>query len=126
DGTPEVVLFTDAGRVVVVKSDEGKVVWEADAKRAEAASFADVNGDHVLDLLMAGSEGSAFALSGRDGGMIWKDESTTQILTNHAPGMGQRSSLVVSSPAGVLFIVTDPGRGGLRALEFPQAVAPRN
>ena len=126
DGAPEVVLFTDSGRVVVVKSDEGKIIWEADAKRAEAASFADINGDHVLDLLMTGREGAAFALSGRDGAMIWKDESSAQIVTNHAPSMTQRSSLVVFSPSGVLFIATDPGRGGLRALEFPQAVAPRN
>jgi hypothetical protein len=33
---------------------------------------------------------------------------------------------VTPNPTGVLFIATDPGRGGLRALEFPQAVAPRN
>ncbi len=126
DGVPEVVLFTDSGRVVVVKSDEGKIIWEADAKRAEAASFADINGDHVLDLLMTGREGSAFALSGRDGAIVWYEESTDQIVTNHAPAITQRSSLVVSSPTGVLFIATDPGRGGLRALEFPQAIAPRN
>lgn len=125
DGTPEVVLFTEGGHVVVVKSDEGKVIWESDAKRAEAASFADVNGDHVLDLLMSGREGAAFVLSGRDGAMIWK-ESSAQVVTNHAPAIMQRSSLVVSSPTGVLFIATDPGRGGLRALEFPQATAPRN
>jgi outer membrane protein assembly factor BamB len=126
DGTPEIVLFTDGGRVVVVKSDEGKVLWEGDAKRADATSFADLNGDHILDLLITGREGSAFALSGRDGAMIWKDESALQIVTNHAPATMQRSSLVVSSPTGVLFIATDPARGGLRALEFPQAVAPRN
>jgi outer membrane protein assembly factor BamB len=126
DGMPEVVLFTESSRVVVVKSDEGKVIWEADAKRADAASFADLNGDHVLDLLITGREGPAFALSGRDGAIIWKDESSAQIVTNHAPATIQRSSLVVSSPAGVLFIATDPARGGLRALEFPQAVAPRN
>ena len=126
DGTPEVILFTDSGRVVVVKSEEGKVVWEADAKRADATSFADINGDHIVDLLMTGREGPAFALSGRDGAMIWKDESSAQVVTNHAPAMAQRSSLVVSSPTGVLFIATDPGRGGLRALEFLQAVAPRN
>jgi outer membrane protein assembly factor BamB len=126
DGMPEVVLFTESSRVVVVKSDEGKVIWEADAKRADAASFADLNGDHVLDLLITGREGPAFALSGRDGAIIWKDESSAQIVTNHAPATIQRSSLVVSSPAGVLFIATDPARGGLCALEFPQAVAPRN
>jgi len=125
DGIPEVILFTDIGRVVVVKSDQGKVVWEADAKRADATSFADINGDHALDLLMTGREGSAFALSGRDGALIWKDETPSPVVTNHSASLAQRSSLVVSSPAGVLFIATEPG-GGLRALEFPGAIAPRN
>jgi outer membrane protein assembly factor BamB len=126
DGTPEVVMFTERGRVVVVKSDEGKIVWEGDAKRAEAAAFADINGDHVLDLLMAGREGFAFALSGRDGTMIWKDEPPAGLVTNHAPAATQRSALVVSSPSGVLFIATDPARSGLRALEFPKGSGPRN
>jgi len=126
DGTPEVVLFTENGRVVVVKSDEGKVVWEGDGKRAGATSFADLNSDHILDLLITGREGPAFALSGHDGAMIWKDDFSAQTVTNHAPATLQRSSLVVSTPTGVLFIATDPGRGGLRALEFPQAGAPRN
>ena len=126
DGTPEVVLFTDGGRVVVVKSDQGKVLWEGAAKWADATSFADLNGDHVLDLLITGREGPAFALSGRDGAIIWKDEASAQIVTNHAPATMQRSSLVVSLPTGVLFIATDPSRGGLRALEFAQAIAPRN
>lgn len=126
DGTPEIVLFTDSGRVVLLKSNEGKITWEADANRAEATAFADLNGDHVLDLLMTGREGAAFALSGRDGTTIWKDESSVQMVTNHAPGVTQHASLVVSSPAGVLFIATDAGHAGLRALELPKGVAPRN
>jgi hypothetical protein len=84
-----------------------------------------VNGDQVLDLLMTGREGAAFALSGRDGAIVWKDETFNPVVTNHAPAGPQRSSLVVSSPSGVLFIATDPGRGGLRALEFPQPLTPR-
>ena len=126
DGTPEIVLFTDSGRVVVLKSDEGKIIWEADANRAEATSFADLNGDHVLDLVMMGREGAAFALSGRDGTAIWKEESSVQMVTNHAPAVTQRSSLVVSSSSGMLFIATDTGNAGLRALELPKAVGPRN
>ena len=59
DGRAEVVMFTDRGRVVVVKSDEGKIVWQADARRAQSTAFADVNGDRTLDLLMPGREGFA-------------------------------------------------------------------
>ena len=40
DGRSEVVMFTERGRVVIVKSDEGRIVWEADAGRAELAAFA--------------------------------------------------------------------------------------
>lgn len=125
DGTPEVGLFTDSGRVVVVKADEGKVIWEADAKHAEATSFADINGDHVLDLLIAGREGSAFALSGRDGSVIWKEETPAQVVTNHSTSSASLSPLVVSSPSGVLFIAAEPGRGGLRAFEFRKGDSPR-
>ena len=80
DGRSEVVMFTERGRVVIVKSDEGRIVWEADARRAESAAFADVNGDRVLDLLLAGREGFAFALSGRDGSVVWKDEMASSVI----------------------------------------------
>ena len=119
DGRSEVVMFTDRGRVVIVKSDEGRIVWEADAGRAESAAFADVNGDRVLDLLLAGREGFAFALSGRDGSVVWKDERVSSV-TNHAPGAAPRATLAVPSVSGVLIIAADPNRTGLRAIEFPK------
>jgi outer membrane protein assembly factor BamB len=120
DGRAEVVMFTERGRVVVVKSDEGRVVWEADAGRAESAAFADVNGDRVLDLLLAGREGFAFALSGRDGSVVWKDETVSSVATNHAPAASPRETFAVPGPSGVLIIAADPNRTGLRAIEFPK------
>jgi outer membrane protein assembly factor BamB len=120
DGRSEVVMFTERGRVVIVKSDEGRIVWEADAGRAESAAFADVNGDRVLDLLLAGREGFAFALSGRDGSVVWKDERVSSITANHAPGAAPRGTLAVPSVSGVLIIAADPNRTGLRAIEFPK------
>lgn len=120
DERPEVVMFTERGRVVVVKSDEGRIVWEADAGRAESAAFADVNGDRVLDLLLAGREGFAFALSGRDGTVVWKDETASSIATNHAPASSPRETFAVPGSSGVLLIAVDPNRTGLRAIEFPK------
>ena len=120
DGRSEVVMFTERGRVVIVKSDEGKIVWEADAGRAESAVFADVNGDRVLDLLLAGREGFAFALSGRDGSVVWKDERVSGVTANHAPGAVPRAALAVHTVSGVLIIAADPNRTGLRAIEFPK------
>ena len=120
DGRSEVVMFTERGRVVIVKSDEGRIVWEADAGRAESAAFADVNGDRVLDLLLAGREGFAFALSGRDGSVVWKDERVSTVTANHAPGVVPRGTLAVPSVSGVLIIAADPNRTGVRAIEFPK------
>lgn len=120
DGRSEVVMFTERGRVVIVKSDEGRIVWEADAGRAESAAFADVNGDRVLDLLLAGREGFAFALSGRDGSVVWKDERASSVTANHAPGVVPRGTLAVPSVSGVLIIAPDPNRTGVRAIEFPK------
>lgn len=120
DGRSEVVMFTERGRVVVVKSDEGRIVWEADSRRAEKAVFADVSGDGVLDLLLAGREGFAFALSGRDGSVVWKDEMSSSVVTNHAPSASPREALAVPSISGVLIIAADPNRTGLRAVEFPK------
>jgi outer membrane protein assembly factor BamB len=120
DGRSEVVMFTERGRVVIVKSDEGRIVWEANAGRADSAAFADVNGDRVLDLLLAGREGFAFALSGRDGSVVWKDERVSSVTANHAPGAAPRGTLAVPSVSGVLIIAADPTRTGLRAIEFPK------
>jgi outer membrane protein assembly factor BamB len=120
DGRAEVVMFTERGRVVVVKSDEGRIVWQADARRAESAAFADVNGDRVLDLLLAGREGFAFALSGRDGSLVWRDETRSNVSANHAPAASPRETFAVPGASGVLIIAADPNRTGLRAIEFPK------
>lgn len=120
DGRAEIVMFTERGRVVVIKSDEGRIVWEADARRAESAAFADVNGDRVLDLLLAGREGFAFALSGRDGSVVWKDDRISTSVTNHAPVTFPRETFAVPSASGVLIIAAEPNRTGLRAIEFPK------
>lgn len=124
DGIAEVLMFTDRGRLVVIKSDEGKILWEADARQAAAVVFADVNKDRVLDLLLAGREGFAFALSGRDGALLW--EETSRVATNHAPPAARRSAQVAPVGVGVLLIAGDPARGGLRAVEFSRATAPQN
>jgi outer membrane protein assembly factor BamB len=127
DGVNEVVMFTERGRIAVVKSDEGKIVWEGDARQADAVAFADVNSDRVFDLLMAGREGFAFALSGRDGVMIWKEDGGSPgVAANHAPSPVPRAALVAPLGTGVLLIAGDPFRGGVRAVQFSKASAPPN
>ena len=118
DRNPEVVMLTGHGRVYVVKSDEGRTLWEADARSADAVTFADVDGDGALDVLMMSREGFAFALSGRDGSLAWK-EADAAIVANHAPAVRSRSIVVAQTNSGALLISTDAGRGGLRAIQFP-------
>lgn len=124
DGVAEVVMFTNRGRVVVVKSDEGKIVWEGDAGAAAAVAFADINADRVLDLLMAGKQGFAFALSGRDGTLIWKD-GAAGVASSHSAATLQRSVVVAPSASGVLLIAGDQFGGGVRAFEFARVTPPR-
>lgn len=122
DRNPEVVMPTERGQVFVVKSDEGRVLWTADAHHADVPAFADVNGDGTLDLLAMSREGSAFALSGRDGTIIWKEETGT-MAANHAPASRSRSIVVARTTSGLLLITSDAGGSGLRATAFSSATS---
>jgi outer membrane protein assembly factor BamB len=119
DGVAEVILVTDRGRVIVAKSDEGKILWQSDIRTSESIAFADVNGDRVLDLLMNGREGFAIALSGRDGALLWKEQITAN--ANHAGSATERAMLIAPTPGRVLLISGDSSRGGLRAVEFSKS-----
>jgi outer membrane protein assembly factor BamB len=119
DGRAEVVMFTDRGRVAVVNSDEGRIVWQADARRAQSAIFRDLNGDRTLDLIMPGGNGFAFALSGRVGSVVWQDDANAP--TNHvAAASPPRLMLALPTTSGMLLVIPDRNRVGLRALEFPK------
>lgn len=122
DGFPEVIMMTDRGRVVAVNATDGKTLWEASlGNETEAVAFVDVNGDQVLDVLVAGGQTFASALSGRDGSVVWKDNEPPMFLGNHAGSPAPRSVLAVPYGSGALVIAGDPSRTGLRAIEFPKA-----
>jgi len=122
DGTVEVVMVTDRGRVVAVKAADGKTVWEtAGGSDTETTAFADVNGDGLLDVLVAGGNTFALALSGRDGSIVWKDNESLSSVANHAASPASRRVVAVPSGSGILIIAGDPSRTGLRAIEFSKA-----
>jgi outer membrane protein assembly factor BamB len=119
DGTVEVIMVTDRGRVVAVNAADGKTLWEAaGGSDAETAAFADVNGDGVLDVLMAGGQTFALALSGRDGSVVWKDNESLSSVANHAASPASRRIIALPSGSGILIIAGDTSRTGLRAIEF--------
>ena len=125
DGVAEAIMFTERGRVIVVKSTDGKIVWETDARRAQTAAFLDVNGDGVLDLIITGKEAFASALSGRDGAVLWEEKSPAAFAANHSASLERRFVLVAPGMSGALLIAPDQFHTGLRALEFERLTAPR-
>jgi outer membrane protein assembly factor BamB len=127
DGSPEVIMMTERGRVVAVSADDGKTLWEANVfNEGETVAFADVNGDRVLDVLMTGGPSFALAISGRDGSVVWKDNEVPALVANHSVSFAQRSLVVMPYGSGALLIAGDPSRTALRAMEFPKGTARPN
>jgi outer membrane protein assembly factor BamB len=126
DGSPEVIMMTERGRVVAVSAADGKTLWQAKADtEGQSVAFADVDGDRVLDVVLAGGQGFATALSGRDGSVVWKDSESLALVANHSVSLEPRSIVAMPFRSGTLLIAADSSRTGLRALEFPKgSVAP--
>ena len=132
DGLPEVIMMTDHGRVAAVNAADGKPLWQATladstaGTETETVAFADVNGDQVLDVVMAGGQTFALALSGRDGSVVWKDNEPPTSVANHATSLAPRAVIAVAYGSGALLIGGDPSRNGLRAIEFPKGITGPN
>jgi outer membrane protein assembly factor BamB len=125
DGSPEVIMLTERGRLIAVSGADGKTIWEATVgSDAQSVTFADVDADRVLDVIVAGGQSFAFALSGRDGSVIWKDNEQPGLVANHAVALAPRSIVSLPYGSGALLIASDPFGTGLRAIEFPKGTAP--
>jgi len=121
DGVAEVIMLTEHGRVVVVNAVDGKILLESfSTNDAQSVAFADLDGDHVLDILVAGGQSFAMALSGRDGSVIWTDDGPAAQAANHTTSLAARSVLAAPHGSGILLIGIDPSRIGLRAIAFPR------
>ncbi len=121
DGNVEVIMNTLRGHVVAVKAKDGQISWDV-ATEAQSTSFAfaDINGDHVLDVFVTGGQTFALALSGRDGATIWRESPSTPI-SNHVMAGDSRGLVAVPFGSGVLLIAAEPSRTGLRAIGFSRA-----
>jgi hypothetical protein len=121
DGAPEVVMVTKRGRVALVNTTDGNVRWSTEGvSSAEAAAFADVNGDGVLDVIVPGGDAFALGFSGRDGSLVMKVEDGRA-----ASGAAtQTRPLVAAQSMGSMMLVGgDLARMGIRALELPKGAA---
>ncbi len=125
DGIAEVIMLTDLGRVVAARASDGKILWQAEGSGdAQSVAFADVNGDRVLDIVISGWRTFGFALSGRDGSILWKEEEDPAVVANYALSLSPRS--IVADPFGArtLLVASDVFHTGLRAIEIRQATSP--
>ncbi len=124
DGAPEVVMVTKRGRVALVNTTDGNVRWSMEGvPSAEAAAFADVNGDGVLDVIVPGGDAFALAFSGRDGSLVMKvDEgrSASQKISAET-----RPLVAAQSMGATMLVGGDTARMGIRALELPKGGAAR-
>jgi outer membrane protein assembly factor BamB len=125
DGAPEIVMVTKRGRVALVNTTDGNVRWSNEgAVDAASATFADVNADGVLDVIVPGGKDFALAFSGRDGSLVMKIEEGFKLAEAWKEGRTLRTLVVTPSPGGGLMLVGgDPAGVGLRAVELPKGAA---
>lgn len=121
DGAAEIIMVTRKGRVALVSTTDGNVRWHAEgATDASAATFADLNADGILDVIVPGGDAFALGFSGRDGSLLMRVEEGGRpgsAKANAAP----RALVVAPSPSGQgLLVGSDPARVGLRAVELPK------
>jgi outer membrane protein assembly factor BamB len=127
DGSPEVVMITRRGRTVAISTLNGKIKWYANgATDANSATFADLDGDKVLDVLVAAGPAFALGLSGKDGSLIWRaEEADKRAPADNAQASGRALvAATVGSGGGTTFLIgSDPARKGLRAVGLPKGAA---
>jgi len=123
DGAPEVILITRLGRIAAISTTDGKIKWyNTGAADAASATFADLNNDGVLDVLVAAGQDFAHGFSGRDGTLIWRAEEETKGGSQAStPNQSRALVAVPSGDSTNAFVVgTDNAHTGLRAISLPK------
>ena len=121
DNSAEVVMLTRRGRVAVVSTLDGKIKWFVEgANGAGVASFADLNSDGTLDVLVPAGQSFALGFSGHDGALIWRTEQE-RAATPGADAQTTRALAIAPVDAEASFLIGgEPSRTGLRAVELPK------
>lgn len=123
DGVPDAVMVTRRGRTVAVNTVNGKIMWySTGATDASSATFADLDGDGGLDVIVAAGPAFAAGFSGRSGEMIWKAEDESRRTSTGSQAVSARALVAapVSSGSTGYLIGSDTARTGLRAVGLPR------
>jgi hypothetical protein len=98
--------------------------YSTGATDAGSATFADLDGDGSLDVIVAAGPAFAVGFAGRSGEMIWKaEDESRRAASGTASQAGSVRGLVtapVSSGSTGYLIGSDPARTGLRAVSLPR------
>ncbi len=124
DGSIEIVMVTQNGRVAVI-STTGKVNWASEgASDAYMATFANLNNDGVLDVVAASGTSFALGFSGRDGTVLWRaDENLKGNATAAGDGTLRTLTNALSSTGAPLLVGGDANRSAVRAVGLPTSAA---
>jgi hypothetical protein len=119
DGDSEVVMITETGRAAMVNTSDGRIRWFVDgANGAESAAFADLNGDGMLDVLLASAQSFASGYLGQDGTLVWRAEENSG---NSSSGASLTRSLAIATYGSASVLVgNDPTGATLRAVALPR------
>ncbi|HEX8458023.1 MAG TPA: PQQ-binding-like beta-propeller repeat protein [Pyrinomonadaceae bacterium] len=119
DGTFEIVMVTQTGRIAVI-SAAGKVNWAAEgATDAYMATFAHLNNDGVLDVVAPSAASFALGFSGRDGTLIWRADETKVTIPTSGDAPLRTLTGAVSSTGAPLLVGGDAARSAVRAVGLP-------
>jgi hypothetical protein len=124
DGTVEIVMMTENGRAAVI-STTGKISWAVDgATDAYMATFANLDNDGVLDVIVPSATSFALGFSGRDGSLIWRADENPKSTGSNLSGEKVLRTLTgtVSSTGIPLLVGGDSTRSSVRAVGLPVAV----
>jgi outer membrane protein assembly factor BamB len=127
DDTIEIVMVTKNGRVAVI-STAGKINWASEgATDAYMATFAHLNTDGVLDVVVASSTSFALGFSGQDGSLIWRADENSKTPPPQSVEADERMlrtlTGAISSTGVPLLVGGDAARSSVRAVGLP---APAN
>jgi hypothetical protein len=121
DNVLEIVAVMKSGKVLVVNA-KGRIAWTAaGAGDAYAPTFADLNADGTLDVLVTSERAFALGFDGRDGRMLWQVDDAQAGRRSGGPALLRSPAIIGAGSNRALVVSGDPTRAGVRAVGLPAA-----